>query len=88
MEKKSNYKLYGALEYDHITFKGLERIREGQAYYSITRGYSAGVYLGAEYYMSPRVSFVMDIGPSYIDLHDGLVTGVEWIINTGIKFYL
>lgn len=78
------YNWYYALDYGAITFQGYDpNTPETQA----RRGYMAGAYIGGKYNISKNVNISMDIGPSYIDLENE-VTGIEWIINTGINIYL
>jgi len=47
----------------------------------------AGAYVGGKYYITKNINISMDIGPSYINI-EGDVTGIEWILNTGINIYL
>jgi len=52
-------------------------------------GYLGMIFLGFEHFISKRLTFLLDIGPAYVNLaSEGTsVGGVEWVYNLGIGFY-
>jgi len=89
-EKIINY--YTALEYYNVQFQGIDRIDNGVEKYESNTGSMAGIYFGGMYKISKRTGFCLDFGVSSINLGNGnngvTVNGMEFVINTGIRFML
>ena len=53
------------------------------------KGYESALFLGAEYFISKRMSFSMDLAPTFIGLKSTgyKVGGVEWVLNSAMYFY-
>ena len=79
------YSWYAALDYGYITFQGYDDL---YTHRTQRQGYMAGLYLGGRYNLTRNVNISMDIGPSMINLQFSEISGIEWILNTGINFYL
>jgi regulator of replication initiation timing len=52
------------------------------------KGYMTGVCAGGSYPITRKIDFNIDLGPYYISLDNGYTTGFEWIINTGLRFWI
>ena len=50
--------------------------------------YGSWLYLGYSITLSKCIDLNIDAGPAYMDMDHGYVTGIEWIINTGLRFWL
>jgi len=75
---------YVGLETDYITFN--RDITKGT-------GYLLCLFVGGEYFIKPRFSFVLDIGPVYTrvvdkDNKDMYVDGTDWVVNLGLNYYV
>lgn len=76
---KNKLYFYLALEPGVLDFKS--------RYHGYKKGYMVGIYPGAAYHITEKIALNIDIGASYISLDNDTVTGVEWILNTGLSFY-
>ena len=73
-------------------FIGLE---ENRVFFDIDdvkgKGWTAGIFLGGDYFLSKRWSLQMDVGPSYISLEDNEASvaneGLEFVANFGIHWH-
>ncbi len=52
-------------------------------------GYLAGIFIGGEYFILDRLSFALDLAPTFISLGSGnfSVDGFEWVVNLGIYYH-
>lgn len=52
-------------------------------------GYEGSLFLGGEYFITPKISFLMDLAPTFIGLKSDSykVSGIEWVANLGLYFY-
>jgi hypothetical protein len=82
--RKPKYNPYLAFEYGVFTFQGLSL---NAPTFTMTKGYMAGVYPGVEFFVTKNLSVNGDIGASYIDAN-GVVSGIEWIVNAGVRMYI
>ncbi|MEW6041392.1 MAG: CsgG/HfaB family protein [Elusimicrobiota bacterium] len=77
---------YTAIGGDAITFDGIEGLYGD--------GWMAFGVVGIAYHFTDRMAINIDIGPARINLQGvgglfwGRIDGIEWIINTGMRFYL
>jgi hypothetical protein len=73
---------YLAVEGDYISFKGT---------YSKGAGWGGGLYAGAEYFLSRRVSAQTDLGALYLSIEDKdtslTESGTEFLVNLGVNIY-
>ncbi len=57
-----------------------------------TSGYMGGAFGGVEYYILPRLTIGLDIGPYYLSLKDKdsseTESGLDFILNTFLNFYI
>jgi len=53
-------------------------------------GYEGSIFVGGEYLITKRLSFVMDIAPTFISLNSDNVDvdGVEWVLNMAVHYYI
>jgi hypothetical protein len=75
---------YAALDGGTISFQGYGRTSALKG----RNGYMAGLFAGGTYAVTPGLVFMLDFGPSYINLDGGKAAGIELIVNTGVRFYL
>jgi len=75
---------YACLEGGLISFSGYNTAgdRTGNG------GYLVSTVVGTRIGITKRIRLNIDIGPSYINLVNGTVSGIEWIVNTGLDFYI
>ncbi|OGS27948.1 MAG: hypothetical protein A2297_08110 [Elusimicrobia bacterium RIFOXYB2_FULL_48_7] len=81
--RRGSINLYTGLEADLINFNTEDIQGTGEVILP---------FIGSELFLSDRVSFFMDLGPGSISVKDsmgyeGSVSGLEWIINTGLWIY-
>jgi hypothetical protein len=81
--------IFTGLEGDYVNFDvDIEDEEEGMK----GKGYVGYLFVGGEYFINDNFTFNLDIGPAYIDLTEGEfdlnVSGIEWLYNLGINFYL
>jgi len=78
---KDKFNYYSGFEWNSVSFN--TEISTGT-------GFTAGLFLGGEYFLDVGFSFSFDIGPMYMKLIDksGIsVDGIDWIVNLGLNYY-
>jgi hypothetical protein len=56
-------------------------------------GYEGSIFIGGEYFINPKFSFGLDIGPVYISVDTAElgkefnVGGIEWVSNLCLNYY-
>jgi len=69
-------------EFDYVTFKGE---------YSKGTGLAASIFIGGEYFISPKFGLGLDIGSVYIRLRDKDTSlsesGVDFVLNFSLTYY-
>ena len=65
----------GYISFDTLDMKGI--------------GYEGSVFVGGEYFISNRLSFVMDFSPTFITLKSDefKIDGIEWVTNLAVYYY-
>jgi len=80
--KDSRVRPFACAEADYVSFKGDWSKGNGGAF---------GGAVGAEYFLSPKISVQSDIGPVYVALKDTksslTQSGLEFVLNFGVNFY-
>lgn len=79
---KSRIVLYSGLEANYVSFD-----KENTS----GNGYLTEFFLGAETFLTDKITFIIDIGPGYTKLaesgSDYTTEGLDWILNIGLNFY-
>jgi len=84
-----NYgRFYFAGEYGKILFSVSNSWAYSYTYTEKLSGYMIGVYLGCNIRLSRYIDLNIDAGPVYYDLDNDYLTDYEWVINTGLRFWL
>ena len=81
-------KIYLAAEYGIFYFSVTNTWDYSYSYGQHLSGYMFGIYIGYSYSLSSRFELNIDAGPAYMDLDKGFTTVIEYIINTGLRFWL
>lgn len=81
--------IFTGLEGDYVSFDvEIENEEEGMS----GNGYVGYLFVGGEYFINDNFTLNLDIGPAYMDFteseFDLNVSGIEWLYNLGINFYL
>lgn len=81
---QAKYLLFVGLKGDFVTFKGED---------SKGTGFAGELFVGGEYFFVKSFSFQLDLGPALISLEDTKdttesVSGLEYVVNFGINYYL
>lgn len=79
--KKEKIKCFTGIEAGYIKFDTLDM--KGT-------GYEGSLFLGMEYFISKKISFMIDFSPTFIDLKstdDYEIDGFEMVVNFAIYFY-
>ena len=75
--------LFAGVEADYVTAKS-QNLKSS--------GYLAGAFGGVEYYILPRLSIGLDLGPYYLSLKEKDLavseSGLDFILNTFLNFYI
>ncbi len=79
--RPQNIKLFTGLEGGYIDFNTLDIKGDG---------YEGSIFIGGEYFITKRLSFVMDFDPAFISLKsdDIGVDGMEMVLNLAFYFYI
>lgn len=80
---QKKFVLYTGVEADYIVFNSLQMTGTG---------YAGLGFMGIEYFITKDLTFNLDVGPTYTKLTDSEyanlnVTGIDWVINSGINLY-
>ncbi len=79
--RPKNTKIFTGLESGYIDFNSLD---------TKGTGYEGSVFIGGEYFITKKLSFMLDFDPTYIFLKsEGVgVNGVEWLVNLAVHYYI